>query len=219
MATQTPNLAGVQSLPRDVALFATYVAEHTGLSLAVVVGWMQSERGPIDNPLNIMGSGQVRHFGSPVNAAKATVSLLKTPRYTPILRSAGHPDQAQLKAIAASPWEAHHYGGDGRNLIGAYQAVLHGHHQDSANPFLPRAGSPAQQTADAVTGAASGVGGAIADAENWLAHEGTTALLYVTFSILAIAFLVLGGVRAAGGNPLRRTYTPPNLQGDLPAGF
>jgi len=212
--------AGLQTLPRDVAEFALPLVAQTGLSLGVILAWMKAEGGPKDNPLNI---GPGRHYGSPAAAARATSALLRTPPYAAILRAAkSGNDSAQLHAIAWSPWNGGPRAAPTVHstyeslLKRVYRELTHGGQADNPNPFYPRPDSPESQIGGAVTGW-------VGDLTGWAKETAPVVMLYLTFSALAVAFLVLGGMKAAGGSvpsPLRRVYRPPNLQGaGLPEGF
>jgi hypothetical protein len=193
-----PTIFGTPGLSNDQVLFGSLVVQGTGLRPDVVFAWILAEGGPRDNPLNI---GPHRHFGDPRGAAKATVALLHTPRYAPILRAAKSGDpNAQLHAIAASPWDAGHYGGDGRNLRGAFARVTK---QATVRGDVGRA-------AQSAVGAATGLGGAVHGAETFLERAGVLALLYVALTLLALLFVALGAARATGVNPLRKTFSPYN---------
>jgi murein DD-endopeptidase MepM/ murein hydrolase activator NlpD len=107
--------------------FANGVAAGTGLDLGVVTAWEAQESGwnttkPGSNYLNI---GPGKSFGSVADAVKATVNLLKGSKsYAPIL--AAKTPQDQINAIAASPWDASHYGAaQGQNrLLDTYNSAV-----------------------------------------------------------------------------------------------
>ena len=99
--TQISSNASVQGIKKSYSDFSVLVASGTGLSLRVVGGWTLAEGGPDDNPLNI---GPGKHYGSIEAGAEATIALLKTSAYKGVMASAGKSDDAQMDAIAASPW-------------------------------------------------------------------------------------------------------------------
>jgi Lysozyme like domain len=107
--------------------------------------------------------------------------------------------------------------------------------------FFP--GATTQPQAGGLGGTLGGIGGALGDAwrwgnrpvgdivpgvpspsdigdwvdrlTGWAEQKGALILLYLTFTGLAVAFLVLGTARAAGVSSLGRgPYRPPNLQSD-----
>src|SRR4051812_34131377 len=89
-------------LTKNRQLFAQQVSRGTGLNQTVVESWVLAEGGPDGNPLNI---GPGKNYGSPIDAAAAVVRLLHTnAAYAPVLRAAVDTPQAQIDAIAASPW-------------------------------------------------------------------------------------------------------------------
>jgi hypothetical protein len=113
------------SLTAGQASFRDELATRTGLDPRVVTAWLLSEesgaaaasrqRSGNHNWLNI-GPGRV--YSSPQAGAAATAQLINGSGYYAGIRAAAKSGnaQAQLQAIAASPWDAGHYGGDGRNL-------------------------------------------------------------------------------------------------------
>src|SRR6266568_1216392 len=125
MALATAKRSGNPLIPGWVVQFATYVSEKTGLRTDVVAAWWLAEGGPQTNPLNI---GPHRNYGNLKGAADATVSLLRTPRYAPILASAKtNNPRSELLAIARSPWDAGHYTLKtfADKLLGAYYRLTH----------------------------------------------------------------------------------------------
>jgi hypothetical protein len=78
-------------------------------------------------------TGGFQSFDSPESAAQAVCQTLQAPQYAGVLSSVGLAPVLQLIAVAQSPWDggyvawgdpAGHYGGDGRNLVGAYYRLL-----------------------------------------------------------------------------------------------
>jgi hypothetical protein len=137
---------------------------------------------------------------------------------------------AVYRSQGARAWSAYNNGSYARYLSSAAAnaaAVGAGSGQLKAQPQTftdilqhGRESSPAR---DAVTGALPDVGGWVGDLYAGAKEPAAKALLYLTFTALAIAFLVLGGVKAAGGSvpsPLRRGFRPANPQAaGFPEGF
>ena len=88
--------------------FASEVSAGTGLNFYTVLGWVGSEGGPIDNPLNLRPG---KHYGDEHGAAQAVISNLNTKLYANV-ESVAHrsfPSQDleianEAHAIAYSPW-------------------------------------------------------------------------------------------------------------------
>lgn len=193
--------------------FLTALAKYTGLNPDVIRAWMLAEGGPTDNPLNI---GPGKHYSDP---AKATSDLLHTPRYAPILTAAAHGNpQQQLAAIAASPWDANHYRGNsssqGALLRGTYARVTHGKGGGLAGAVKGAEGAvaaPVQAVAD-IPGA---IGGAVSNAEGWLAKEFVVLGSYTVLLVAALALFVLGALRATGTDP-RELAASGAAKGEIP---
>lgn len=136
--------------------FIQQVAQATGLQPGVVAAWVRAESGAQGsgayggfNYLNLTakgsagwsgvpitgsyasngGTGNFATFGSVDDAAAETAWWIQhMSNYSGIRATAGKPAPVQLAAIARSPWDAGHYGGNGQNLVGAYNA-------ESKNPI------------------------------------------------------------------------------------
>lgn len=122
--------------------FATAVAAQTGLDPYVVLAWTSIEDADAPggtggfNYLNVRPNGSssysgvqlagvspggFQRFRSLSDAVTETVYWVKRmPNYAGIRGSVGKPAATQIAAIAASPWDQGHYGGNGRALAQAY---------------------------------------------------------------------------------------------------
>lgn len=189
--------------------FSQEVAAGTGLNPNTIGIWVLAENGPVENPLNI---GPGRLYSSLDSAALATIRVLHQSNMAGILASAPKDTKTQLQAIAASPWDAGHYGGNGQNLASVYNDV-------KGNPF--GLGSAADWTSydagnaahDAKT-AAAGVADTALAVPRFLAKLADPTLwvrvLYVlggsVFLLAGLALLVrqlgAGSVGKVGLNPL-----------------
>lgn len=207
MATATDTGARVDPrLTPNRRLFAQQVSRGTGLNELVVQSWVLAEGGPDGNPLNI---GPGKNYGSPLDAAAAVVRLLHTnAAYAPILRSATNTPQAQIDAIAASPWNGGYHASaqthtDYRNLIrGVYQALGGRASSTTSGGGLGgvtgAVGDAAGAVGDAVGGVFSGPEKWIKDAEGWAANAAVTGLAYLLLTVAALLLFALGISRALG---------------------
>jgi hypothetical protein len=183
---------GVSSLPgneaskKAQAKYATFIAKvhgATGIDSRVLTAWTTIENGPAGNPLNI---GPGRNYGDQAGAATATINLLRTSgSYAPILRAASQGDvNAQLQAIAVSPWDANHYRGDsqtvGASLRGVYAGLF---------GAAPGRGIP---------GAVSDVGGALAGS---FEAPALRVGLYLLFTIMSLGLIALALSRLSSAAP------------------
>lgn len=114
--------------------FAQQVAQLTGLNPTVVSAWVNAEVGGTDGngwgQFNYLNMSQYKGgFPSVSAAASAAANQISTSSYyTGIMNAARTGDpQAQLQAIAASPWDAGHYTGSsgvqGSNLVASYNSM------------------------------------------------------------------------------------------------
>lgn len=133
-------------LSRNQAIFASALAAATGLSPQAVGAWMLAEEPPApattrgdQNWLNVgqfdSGPGAIAGKqlwdSNPAAAAQRTAQFLEgkwggaAPGIRAILNTRGQSPQAQLAAIAASPWASSHYGGAARlqSLLGSVGSV------------------------------------------------------------------------------------------------
>ena len=149
------NVVGGSStaLSAEQNTFAQDVAGQTGLSFAVVAAWVKAEGngGGAHNWLNVSAkdhthtysgvpmaasqSGQFSAFQNVADAAKETAYWINQfSNFHGIKASATGSDQDQLRAIWQSPWDAGHYGGNGVNLINAYNSIKNTIRESSGNP-------------------------------------------------------------------------------------
>ena len=116
-------------LSADQRSYRDRIAAGTGLDRTLVTAWIGAESGwnttkPDHNYLNI---GPGRSYPSVAAAADAVVQLLRTSHHYAGIRAAiPRGGLAQAQAIAASPWDAGRYGGDGSRLVGLYQQLTGG---------------------------------------------------------------------------------------------
>lgn len=200
-------MAGTLS-PQDER-FAELVARDTGLELPVVRAWVQAENGPAGNPLNI---GPGRDFGTVDEAARATVNLLRHPRYAAIMGAArGQSVDQQLDAITASPWDAGRYRGasdtPGALLRGAYAAL----YRVDAGGAGPARADVKPGSADDFQDGTPPVGtpgflgvdpaGSIADVARWTLENTGKAFLHVALTLLALGLIFVGLNKTTGGVP------------------
>lgn len=197
--------------------FAADIARRTGLQPQTVRAWVAIENGPDDNPLNIAswdstGQRSFRGFGSTRAATDATVRLLSSNRYGPVLRVARHPQatiQQELWAIIDSPWEESHYtlnGVRGARLIGTYASLYPRSSTSRVDvvdatpvvrvPHLP--GLPGLPGAPDFPDVLPDVTGWVGDLARFLGEKAALAFLYVVFTALAVALIVTGLLRATG---------------------
>lgn len=177
------------------AQFLELVHDGTGIPRLVIRAWILAEGGPRTNPLNI---GPGRNYASHIAAANATVELLRTSRYAPILRAAaGGDDRAVLEAIIRSPWDAGHYAGAGGSRAGT---LLYGTYARAKEEGF----SPSDvlefpgEIAENVRGVLEPVERAVHSAQEWLERKAKVALAYVGLTALALVLAVFGLERATG---------------------
>lgn len=140
-------MAATVQVDSQILSFAKGVQLATGEDYRVVLAhWMSEE--PIDslkkwqevgnNPAGIKkGNSEVDtlavgqdangfdQFYSPLRGMQAYVAMIKDDKnYQGVRDAIKTGDQAkELQAIADSPWDAGHYGGNGKNLFAAYNAI------------------------------------------------------------------------------------------------
>lgn len=136
MPVASRRRAGAQtsrSLTLNAERAAGALALGSGLNLNVVRAWIAHEsnwgrsRLAVEqhNYLGYGGPGNFRTFTSPETFAARIVAQLQSAKYQPILASRGRPPAEQIAAIAASPWDASHYGGaGGPNLLATYRTLV-----------------------------------------------------------------------------------------------
>lgn len=120
--------------------FAAAVAAATGLNPAVVQAWVLAEGAYAPNgtggfnylnlrpytgdPYSSVSSGGFEQFSNLANAETASIRRIRQPFASGILGSAGKGILQEFAAIAASAWDAGHYGGPGGpRLIEAYNSL------------------------------------------------------------------------------------------------
>lgn len=96
-------------------LFAQALARETGLTYTASLAWSAAEVGAYNN-LGIMSGGHPVRFPTPAAGAKAAAALIASSSlYAGIRASVGKSAQAQMDAIARSPW---HLGPSGVKAAG-----------------------------------------------------------------------------------------------------
>lgn len=156
------------SLTQSAEQYAQIIAADTGLNLGVVQAWVglesawgQSPAGAY-NYLNLRGpGGPFASYGSVQQAAQAVVSQLKgAPEwYGNILKAASASPAQQIAAIAASPWDAGHYGGSGGpNLLRTYDGMTGQKLQVVADPAQPAQTGGGQTSGTAQPGGQASTG-------------------------------------------------------------
>jgi hypothetical protein len=192
-------------LTKDQQRFAYIVARGSGLSWKVVEAWVLAEQGPNGNPLNI---GPGRDYGSPDKAAEATIKTLRDPRYKPVILSQKGSDTDQLRAIAASPWDANHYrgagGSQGSLLLGTYKRVTGTPPPGISGTTLSIPGGPSVHV-----GGGDGILGGV---EN----VGVKLLAYAVLSGVAVSLFVIGASRATGIAPAEFSALRADRRGAVP---
>jgi hypothetical protein len=125
-------------LTPSAEMVADGLSEKTGLDINVVRAWVAHEsawgRSPAGayNFLNLRdpngGWAQFSSADDAVNAYYAQLQRGKAFGYPAILTSSRNSPQYQISTIAASKWDASHYGGTGGpNLVSTYNSVLQGY--------------------------------------------------------------------------------------------
>jgi hypothetical protein len=95
------------NLPKNERLdrFAAALAKNTGLTVEASRKWAQAEVGPLNNLGIMKGPGQPAGFATPEAGAAAAANLIKSSSYySGIMGTVGQSANAQLNAIARSPW-------------------------------------------------------------------------------------------------------------------
>ncbi len=219
--------------------FARAVAKGTGLDFEVVLGWVQAEGGAKrpNNPLNI-GGVKGPDYGSPDKAAAATVALLHTSRYAPVLKAARTGDRnAQINAIAHSPWDQCNYQGwkrdasgdvvclknpPGTKLVGAINAITGLELKPpGATIHTPLEDIPDIGKGVGVQDLPGAVGGWVGGLTSWIGESVALALAYVVLTLAAAALFVLGVMRTAGTSPgeLAKTVAQRRAGSVFPEGY
>lgn len=131
-----PGITSIINLNEE-ANFANDIAAYSGLDPRVVYAWATQETGgkalghnwlnlrpyPGD-PYSSVTSGGFESFSSLGDAEKATERRLAQPFAKGIIGAAGEVPQAEIAAIAASNWDAGHYGGPGGpNLVATFRSI------------------------------------------------------------------------------------------------
>jgi hypothetical protein len=173
------NPAGLQEFndQAELAQFANYVGAKTGLDPRVVYAWGKDETGGhpyggFHNWLNLrpypgdpysgVSPGNFEEYQSVSDAEIAAVRRLHQPFASGIIGSAGTTPADEISAIAASGWDAGHYGGPGGpNLRSVFQSIYPSVNLGSpaATTNVNAALGGGQQPGGLVSWITSGIGG------------------------------------------------------------
>lgn len=218
-----PGAVQYQNDQAERAQFANAVASQTGLDPRVVSAWAQEETGGhpyggFHNWLNLrpypgdpysgVSPGNFEEYSSLNDAVAATVRRLNQPFAAGIRSSAGQSPASQISAIAASGWDAGHYGGAGGPRLRSVFDSLWGH---AAEGKAVPAGSTVgpQGPGEGVAGPGGAVGGIARDLSAPFRFLTSWRLWEVVggFLLLLIGLYLLG-----------RQFGLPNALGFTPAG-
>lgn len=202
MSGGSPTAAGV--LNRSQLDFAASLSKITGLNEYVVEAWELAEepasRDPAAQGYNWLNIGPGVRYGSDAEAVQATARFLQGSFYTGIRSAAksGTPAQ-QLAAIAASPWDAGHYGSSSGNplgnLGGTYQIVsskkVTGDVITSGIEAVLGAPGKAVGAVTSTAGSVAGALGKLTDPSVWLSAG---------FVLAGLVLMVMGALRLFTGN-------------------
>lgn len=156
------------ALNKDQVQYLVTVSMATRIDPRVIIAWMAQE-GAFSgkesgkyNYLNIMdASHHPASFASSSEAAKATIQTLRMPQYKTVLGMAlakPTPKQ-QIAAIAASPWDQSHYGGNGGiNLQKTFASMFGGNAGLNDSYVDPGQARPIGNTAGTGDASAGGLG-------------------------------------------------------------
>lgn len=226
-----PPASGTSVAVQEQA-FVSRLAELTGLDPKVIQAWVNVEGAYAPNgtggynflnirestsrsgvPITGTTSRGFAHFRNGADAATEAAYILEhSSIYQGIRRATQLGPRSQLAAIAASPWDAGHYGG-GRALYNAYDSLVHG-----GSSLLSGVGHVASGVGHAVADAASGnplgaakdvadqvpgLGGVSSalDAPAAIANDITKVLGFVfnPQDWLRVGYILAGGVFVIGG--------------------
>jgi hypothetical protein len=204
-------------LSPDQERFAANVIAGTGLDPTVVRSWIGAESGwgvtkPSHNYLNV-GPG---HAFASVDDAATTVSHLITssPHYAGIRAAIPIGGGAQVEAITQSPWDAGHYGGDGRNLRRVFTQLV-GSAGGATGGAIAATGTTASVIGDALRntpiiggltpGRAPSAAGSVLRGVFGIDQVGDRILvagLGLVFSLAALVLIAMGLARLTGTHPV-----------------
>lgn len=199
----------------DQGIFLSTVSAHTGIDPTVILAWMGQE-GAFSgketgayNYLNIMGPNGPVSFSNAGAAAMATIAFLQGSNYNAVMHVAQTKPtpREQINAIAASPFDKAHYGGQGGpDLINTYESYFgkgsadHAYHSPTWSATLIRSaeGSQGAQTGGALPVTGPSVGftnpfGSILDFFNHLWDIRDRIGFIIAGAIIVILAIVLIG--------------------------
>lgn len=176
-----PGISGIQDA-NEHAAFANAIAAATGLDPRVVYTWAQEETGGHPyagghNWLNLrpypgdpyvgVSPGGFEEYASVQQAEQATIRRLRQPFASGILASRGQPPQSEIAAIAASDWDAGHYGGPGGpSLVNVFRSLYPDVAISSPAAHTPINSATGSPSGGIVAGTESAVGGVFGGVES-----------------------------------------------------
>lgn len=195
--------------------FASEVAAGTGLNFYTVLGWVGSEGGPEDNPLNLSPGS---HYGNEHGAAQATIKDLNTHLYAQLeqVARASYPSQdaeitAEAHAIAFSPWKGNdglprpQYDANIRSQAARaiFEGIKPGETFTPTDPNHPTTSGgavvPPNENPGGIAGAFQSIGDAVAaigSALAWLTNPDNWKR--VGIAVIGISLIVVGASKALG---------------------
>lgn len=197
------------TIPADLENYASQAASLTGLDKNVILAQWISENGwatPAGyNFGNIMSNGKPAIYSSPSAGVAAYANLINTGSYYSGVRaSVGQDAQTQIQAIASSPWDAGHYGGNGSILANVYNSIM------GASIALPSGiqGPPTPVSTSSSSAPAVGLSGQLQSLQGvaqgtgsgWLAGAQSIGLM-ILLAGLGLIFLFVGLKMLSGGSP------------------
>jgi hypothetical protein len=219
MATADPAAASVHD---PYITFVQGVSQQTGIDPRVLVAWIKQEGAYAPNgtkgfnflnlrpyagdPYSGVSSGGFEQFSGVQDAITATVRRINQPFASGIRASVGKTPQESISAIAASGWDAAHYGGPGGpNLVAAFtglfnKAALSDSYLSPASAGGVAAAAGTGSAADAgssdlgVGGAVKSIGGAITAVPDFLGKITSLDFLLRAGEVIGGAILILAGL-------------------------
>lgn len=198
-------------IPNDLNNYASQASALTGLNPLVILSQWISENGwkvPTGyNFGNIMSNGKPVVYANPEAGVSAYANLINTGSYYSGIRATVGKDAAtQIGAIAASPWDAGHYGGNGSLLTNVYNTVSGssiGLPSGVEGPPTPVSSTAAATASAPPVGISSQLqslqGTAQGTGSGWAAQAQSIGLM-VMLAVLGLILLFLGLKLVSGGN-------------------
>jgi hypothetical protein len=239
------GISGIQSADEH-AEFANSVAAATGIDPRVVYAWAQVETGGtpyggFHNWLNLrpypgdpysgVSPGNFEEYSSLASAEAAAIRRIKMPFASGIIAADGTTPAQEISAIAASGWDAGHYGGPGGpSLLAAFRSIYP--NVDTGGAALKKgstvsAVSGGGQSPGSVTSVATGIGSDVSKfLEKWVVR-GALIVLGTGLALVGL-YLIARAIGAPSISPLdkasavltrgRETPKPkPRIKGEAAA--